>query len=456
VLTRHLLDRIDTLLPTPFAAVPSLVSPEPPRVAGRLPYVGAGIGFLQNPTAFLTEARARHGDTFLLEAFGFRLLFVFSPVGVRSLYKLPERQASFTEATRTLIGFKLPSELLGSDMSMFHHLFGRGQVEGYLSHMHEAVRDDIARLGAVGELEIFSHMKMLVHRVAFRCWAGREAASARYLPELVRLFERLDPEEAFVHPARAFVTLLTKKSIERRALAAVERILGDIFTERRRQGRSEGDMLEALHELYRDRPEDERRRLVARDVMILHLASQANLYAALSWTLVQLLLHPAHLRAVREDGGATVLEQCAHESIRLAQRSITLRKVVAPCTIDDGARSYELRPGLFVATMLSVNNSAFRGLERFDPDHYDKGRVAAQVGLPTPEVVSTFGHGIHACPGQRFAISAIRIALGEIVRDFELEPRFDRAEPQPRQIGAVARAAAPCVVSYRKRSMTAG
>ena len=429
----------------------TLVSPDPPRVRGRAPFIGAGIDFLKNPTDFLKAARAEHGDTFFVEAFGFKLLFVFSPAGVRSLYKLPEKQASFVEATRTLIGFKLPPELLHSDMSMFHHLFGRGQMEGYLTHMRDAVREDLAGLGSSGELEIFTHMKMLVHKVAFRCWAGREAASPPHLHELVHLFEKLDPEEAFVHPSRIFITLLTRRAFERRALREVQRVLTHIWQARERRGEREGDVLESLHELYASKPLSDRLALVARDVMILHLASQSNLYAAISWTFVNLLRHPEHLARLRGAGDTTFLDQCAQESIRLAQRSITLRKVVERCSIEDGAVRYEVEPGVFIATMLSVNNSAFADLARFDPSHYENNRIAPRVALPTPEVVSTFGHWIHACPGQRFAMAAIRIAVTEFLSALEMTPRFDSPAPKPGQMGAVARAAEPCMVGYRRR-----
>lgn len=210
-------------------------------------------------------------------------------------------------------------------------------------------------------------------------------------------------------------------------------------------------MLETLHETYAALSEGERHAKVARDIMILHLASQSNLYAALSWTLVNLLLRPELLTRVRA-GDTELLERCAHESIRMAQQSITLRKVVAPCTLDDGQTTYHLRPGIFVATMLSVNNTAFEGLERFDPKNYDRGRLVPQRPLPTPEVVSTFGHGQHACPGQRFAIAAIRVAVGAMLEALDLDPRFASAEPQRGQIGAVARAAAPCRVAYRVRA----
>lgn len=425
----------------------------PPRVRGRVPWVGAGVGLLRDPTAFLADARVRTGDTFVLEAFGFELLFLFSPAGVKSLYKLPESDASFAAATRTLIGFKLPDALLhGADMGMFHRLFVRDRVDGYLAHMRDAVQADLAALRDVGELEIFAHMKRLVHRVAFRCWAGREAASPRWLPRLVELFERIDPEEAFVHPGRMFVTFATRKAPERRALAEIERILATI--RRERGGRREGDMLESLHEAYASAPERERDALVARDIVILHLASQSNLYAALSWTLVNLLLRPSLLAAVSRD--STLLEQCAHESIRVAQRSITLRKVVQTCEVHDGDATWRVDPGVFVATMLSVNNSAFPGLERFDPAHYERHKVAASVGLPTPEVVSTFGHHTHACPGQRFAIAAIRTVVSEWLSALELAPQFASATPKREQIGAVARADAPCVVRYRKRSGQGG
>jgi cytochrome P450 len=429
---------------------PPLVSPAPPRVSGRLPFVGAGLSFLANPTEFLRRTRARVGDSFLLEAFGFRLFFLFSPEGLRSLYALPEKEASFTEATRTLIGFKLPPELLGGDMSMFHHLFGRDQLEGYRSQIAAAVEEELALLGEEGEFEIFAYMKRVVHRIGFRCWAGHEAASLEQLPRLIELFEALDPEQAFVHPARIFVTLATRKAPERRALAQVREILSGIWRERERRGAREGDMLEALHELYREQPEADRFERVARDVIILHLASQSNLYAAISWTLVNLLLHPPWQAGAREAPAA--LEACALESIRLAQRSLTLRKVMQPCRVNDGATEWEIQPGVYVATLLSVGNQAFPGLDGFDPGHYERGRPTDRLGLPAREAVSTFGHGSHACPGRRFALAAIGIAVSAHLARFELTPRFARAEPKPGQMGAVARAASPCPVHYQRRA----
>ena len=119
--------------------------------------------------------------------------------------------------------------------------------------------------------------------------------------------------------------------------------------------------------------------------------------------------------------------------------------------VSDGAQEYVVQPGVYVATLLSVGNQAFAGLDRFDPGNYERGRPADRLGLPTRESVSTFGHGSHACPGRRFALAAIEITVSALLAEFELTPRFESAEPKPEQMGAVARAAAPCVVAYRRR-----
>ena len=167
---------------------------------------------------------------------------------------------------------------------------------------------------------------------------------------------------------------------------------------------------------------------------------------------MNLLLRPELLERVRA-GDEDLLERCANESIRLAQRSITLRRVLRPIDVDDGTRSYRLAPGTFLTTLLSVNNTrAAPGLDRFDPDHYVGRRLAPDVPVAARELVSTFGHGVHSCPAQRFSITAIRVAVMRLVQAFELDPRFHEASPRRGQLGAVARAAAPCPVGYARRA----
>jgi cytochrome P450 len=428
------------------AALPR-IEPMPARDGGPLPWVGGGMGLLRDPTARFERLRARHGDTFVLDAFGHRFFCVFSPEGVRALYAQPEEEASFGLATYTLIRAKVPIELLLGRRTHPRSLFGQAKVEGYLDNLHDAVAQEVSRLGPSGRFEVFAEMRRLGHRLGLASWCGAEAGSPRFVERLIPLFDALDSSESFVRPGRTVVTWATRKRAEWRAMAGIEAIVGEIF-EQRSHRPPVGDFLDQIFDAYGDQPAAEQVRGAARDVIVIHMGSQSNLYAALAWTLVNLLLHPALLARVRQGDGA-LLDQCAHESIRLAQRSITMRQVLQPITVDSGEGSYRLWPGTMLTTMLSVlNTTAAPGLDVFDPAHYAGRKLAPTVPLPTKELVSTFGHGSHSCPAARFSISAIRISIQLLLERYELTPEFSAAAPRARQIGGVARAARPCWVRF--------
>jgi cytochrome P450 len=429
------------------------IEPLPPRAAGALPWIGAGMGLLRNPTEFFARTRAALGDTFVVDAFGYRLFCVFSPRGVQQLYAFPENQASFGLATFELVlKRKVPIELLAGRRTFPHTLFGRQETEDYLDYLEDAVHLQLAELGERGQFEVFSTMRRLGHRLGLSAWAGRE--SSAYLDRLIPLFDRLDSGDSFVRPAQAFVTYATRKIRERRAMHGIEQIITEILQDRWRAGTPRGDYLERIAASFADLPSAERAVNTARDVMVIHMGAQSNLYAALAWTLVNVLRHPEYLQRVR-DGDDTLLEQCANESIRMAQRSITLRQVLSPLEMTVESGTYQLAPGVMITTMLPLNNrSAAPGLERFDPQHYEGRRLSKVVPLPARELVSTFGHGIHSCPAQRFSISAIRIAVRRLIERYDFTPQFTTVTPRPRQIGGVARAAHPCVVTYALRAPT--
>jgi len=428
------------------------VEPMPPRAAGALPWLGAGLGLLRDPTAHLARLRARLGDSFVLDGLGYRLFFVFGAAGVRALYAVPEHEASFGLATFELVmKRKLPLELAIGRRNRPHDLFKNPDVESYLEHLEGAMQLEMDELGASGRFEAFAEAKRLGYRLGLASWAGAEAASPRFLPALISAFERLDAADSFVRPLSTALSMATGKRRERRAMREIEAVVHTILTERRASGRRPGDFLDQIEASFAELPLPERDVQVARDLMLIQMGAQSNLFAALAWTLVNLLLHPDVLARVRA-GDADLLERAANESIRLAQRSLTLRRVLKPLEIETETGKHRLAPGVFLATMLSVNNTnAGPGLERFDPDHYRGRRLADSVQLPARELVSTFGHGRHACPAQRFSISAIRIAVARLLERYELEPGFTSAAPRVRQIGGVARAARPCLVRYTRR-----
>ena len=168
----------------------------------------------------------------------------------------------------------------------------------------------------------------------------------------------------------------------------------------------------------------------------------------------------------------TFLEQCISESIRLAQQSITLRilqhreavlthilvgKVLRPVCV--GEEKFEVPPGFFLATVLSVTNCCPLSLtsvhstpDAFSPQRYNKNKLepAALQSKEKIWTVSTFGHGRHACVGERFAMSIMKIFLCHYLTKLKMRPLFERVEMIDSQIGAVARPAQPCRMAYSK------
>src|SRR5512143_2843265 len=137
----------------------------PLRRGGVVPWLGAGAALLRNPTEFFRATRGRCGDSFVTDAFGFRLFCTFSPAGVRALYALPESQASFGLATFNLVfKHKAPLELIAGRRHRPHDLFGSQEVESYLGELERAVALQLDELGGGGRFECFAFARRLGHR----------------------------------------------------------------------------------------------------------------------------------------------------------------------------------------------------------------------------------------------------------------------------------------------------
>ena len=394
------------------------VEPAPPRAAGGLPWDDPTV---DDPVAMLTSARRELGDTFVVESGETTYLFVFGEPGLRSFYALAERDASKGLADYRMLVRKLPVELFAARRTFAHDLFGAQEIETYLDNLDWAIGRQIATMGDDGTFDVFAFARAVGHRLALACWIGREARFEELIPDL----DLLDGAEAFVHPERMrHVTADEERAALARLEGAVAKLLRDDRTP---------SFLDEIAARWQDVPDAERVAGITGDVVLLHVATMTNLFAALAWTLALVLVHPGDAR----------LEDCALEAIRLGQRSIMLREVLRPILFSDGERDYEVACGVQIATMLPVTNRETAG-SGYEPARWRERALHHDVR------VTTFGHGGHRCPAQRFSISAITRTVAELLAAFTLTPRFDSVRPLPTQIGGVARAAHPCPVDYRR------
>ena len=428
------------------------IDPAPPAAAITFPWDDAGA---PDPVAALAAARAELGDTFVVDSGADRYLFVFSAVALTGFYAMPERVASKALADYRMLLRKLPDELFLGRRTYAHDLFGAEEVEGYLDHLDLAVERQMVELGASGTFDAFALARRLGHRLALGCWMGDTAADPPLLDRLVADLEHLDGAEAFVRPERMAGRDASSKVAERGALARIEAVVAERLTvlDSSNDGTADG-FLGEIARRWDDGGDEERVRGVTGDVVLLHIATMTNLFAALGWTLCLVLLDPVARERVEGGSKPGYLDRCALEAVRIGQRSIMLRSVLKPCELDDGNARLRIEPGVLLATMLPLTNTtALPGLTDFDPDRW-AGRRLRGGALEAKEVVTTFGHGAHRCPAQRFSLSAIGRAVERLFATFELRPRFDSVRPIPSQIGGVARAADPCPVDYVRRRAT--
>jgi cytochrome P450 len=399
--------------------------------------------------ATIAAARARHGDTFVVESGRDRYLFTFSGTGVESFYALTEETASKAVADYLMLRRKLPDDIFAGRRTLPSTLFRRDDVVFYLANLDRALGQTTTELGSAGSADVFDLTRRLGHRMGLASWAGPGSADGEAFECLVRAFDTLDGSDAFVHPDRMAAVAATGKRAERTALDEV----ADTFAAAvRRFDAGETDnqaLFSRIVDAWTPEPEEVRLRGIALDVALIHIASMSNLAAALGWALVDLLEHPRNLARIRS-GDSDFAQRCALESTRLAQRSIMTRTVLAPVHFDTGEVTYQVPPGWTIATLLPLlNTSVAPGLKKWDPDRWNRHRLTDQNALPSPMLVTAFGHGRHSCPAQPFSLAAMTAATTHLLREYQMTPCWtSHPLPVPAQIGGVARAAGPCLVDY--------
>lgn len=417
------------------------------------PYAdGSGLPWdvtVDDAVAVIAEARARHGDTFAVQSGADHYLFTFSPTGVESFYALPEEIASKGLADYLMLRRKLPDEIFDGRRTLPNSLFRRDDVASYLANLDLALDQTVAELGTEGTVDLFDLTRRLGHRMGLASWAGPGSAQGDTFDRLVDAFDALDGSDAFVHPDAMAAVAASDKRAERSALVDIVGLVANAVQCLDSGQNTDESLFGRIAGAWISEPADSRMRGIALDVALIHIASMSNLMAALGWAFVDLLEHPTHLHRVA-DGDRDLAQRCALESTRMAQRSIMSRAVLAPVDFDTGEVSYRVPAGWTIATLLPLlNTSAAPGLQNWDPDRWHRHRLADTSALPSPMLVTAFGHGRHSCPAQPFSLAAMTLAMTNLLGHYTMTPNWTRhPRPVPAQIGGVARASEPCAIRY--------
>ncbi|MFF2744376.1 cytochrome P450 [Kitasatospora sp. NPDC058048] len=426
---------------------PAPTSAIPVPAGNRL--VGSLFDLTRRPLRSYLAARRDHGDVVRFQAGppGLRADFygVFSPEGVRQVLAVEaanfRKEDPFYDELRTSVGNGL---LTSQDAEyqrqrrMVQPLFTRRRVDGYADALAQEAQSLAERWRAVpgGVVDAAEETSRFALRAVARILFGADVEEAiavvhRSFPVLGEYVK--ERGYAPVRLPRTWPTPANRRGAE--AQRALYGVCDRIIAERAARGGGDEDADDLLTLLGRARDEDGGRLDPAelRDqVLVFLLAGHETTATALAFALHLLAMHPEQRRLAREEARTVLagraptaadlealpyITRVLKEAMRLyPSAALGGRRAVAETVID----GYVIPAGAQVVVAPLVTHrhpDHWVDPERFDPDRF----------LPEAERARhryawfPFGGGPRACIGQHFSMLEAVLALGVLLRDFEVE-----------------------------------
>jgi cytochrome P450 len=293
-------------------------------------------------------------------------------------------------------------------------LFAPEHLESYLRTMEDAAARFVADLPASGQADLAPLVNRLVVAASLRFVFGPTNSTA--LTALTDLMEQVGGLPDWSPPMLFFPALrrprgrLSPGARTARFLASVRAALDELATDPVAAG--PGTLYGRLLALEHSGPaEDAPDWRLARVMGV--MAGFDTTAVAAQWALLHLLADPDALARSRAD--PAYLDAACREAARVhAAVPILVRRVVAPCRF----AGYELRPGGFVVACVYITHrraDLYPDPLRFRPERFLERSFGPHEFVP-------FGGGSRRCIGQALAFRQMSVALGALLRRFDLAP----------------------------------
>jgi sterol 14-demethylase len=340
------------------------------------------------------------------------------------------------------------------------------QMKGHAATIEREIRGMVAGWGQAGQIDLLDFFAELTIYTTSSCLVGR-----RFREDLDHRFavhyhdlERGTDALAYVDPYADIETFRTRDRARLALVALVQEII-----DRRAAGppvaREDRDLLDVLISLKDDdgAPHFDADEITGMFISMMFAGHHTSSGTA-SWTMIELLRHPAmmadvvaELDQLYADSPAVSfqalraipqLEAVLKETLRLHPPLILLLRVAQQ---DIAFGGYTVPAGTMVGATPKVSNRIpedFPHPDRFDPGRYLDPR---QEDLTNRWTWIPFGAGRHRCVGNAFAMMQLKAIFSVILRDFE----FEMAQPPDSYRDdcskMVIQLQQPCLVRYRRR-----
>uniref|UniRef100_H2Y5P8 Uncharacterized protein n=1 Tax=Ciona savignyi TaxID=51511 RepID=H2Y5P8_CIOSA len=451
---------------------------EPPLVSHALPFIGAAIDFGKDPLNYLKNLQSKHGDVFTIKLAGCLVAKCLRPPMYRLSTKFPKQ---FT-------GMGSKSEILsrpGLILYCITHarfLFIRSDVltsffrTPFKDRRSDITSQDIRNLLSLfflsrssrwNGIKLHDFCKRVIFDITFNLLFGSLPDYDESCKETSRMYDvfKLYFKRSALLVDRIPIHLLPEtKKARTEFLKLME---GIEWSKRENVSRLIQDIVDVNPKL-------------ARHLLVVLWAAQANTTPAFFWILFYLLSNPDAKRAVMEeyeqlkrhkhrnkqvkergnDGWPTmqdilgikrkdldrlvILDGCLKETMRLTGASLSVRKASREEKIKtvDG-RMFSIRKGDYTAYFASVTHMDEEIFENPQDFVHDRFLVSADEPrsrfskhgqrVAVSRAIMTFGFGATRCPGRHIAMIEIKLAVLALLRHFDVRfanpnektPEFD-------------------------------
>jgi cytochrome P450 family 135 len=311
--------------------------------------------------------------------------------------------------------------------------FRPGHVQTYTEAIERAVQSRMSEWPIDEEFRLAPEMQAITYEAVSRVVFGdRVDERGQRLAELAGdMMDRCASPFTMLPPLHVDLGGLSPFARLMKVVDEIDRVLYEIIGERQEDPLS-GVRDDVLSILLRAEHEDGSPlsdREIRDEIVTLIMAGFETTTAGLSWAFERVLRSPDLLARLREElaaGGHTYLDATVKEVLR-ARPSVPIvaRKVREPVEI----AGYEVPAGtvLMVSVYLvHTDPEIYPEPEEFRPERFIEDR-------PDPRAWIPFGGGVRRCLGANLAQLEMKIVLGSVLRELDLEPARPAAEPAIRQ-----------------------
>jgi cytochrome P450 len=414
-------------------------NPKPPGPRG-LPLVGSLPIALQDPLAFWLDLTLHYGPIAYARIAWFDLYMLNTPELVTQMLVTHHRvcikdQSALPELLQ-FTGRGLMS-LEGEEWRMRRKLAAPAlspkRVTAYVDTVVELTTRLANQLTDSGPRDFHRDAMRLALNVAAKTLLGVDVGPdadrlgqimdltlAYFTKRMFRLSQRLIPASLPTHDQRAF----------RAAVADLDAIVFRMLARCRADANSDtllADLLRARDEQGRALTDQELRD----EVVTMLVAGHETSALTLTYAVYELSRHPAHLQRLRDEverlaPGRTLqradlpqlvwTEAVVKETLRLYPPGHALsRKLLAPLELG----GYKIPAGSLVCVSpyaMHRHPSYFPDPEQFRPERWQEGADALPRGCYLP-----FGDGPRICVGNHFAIAELKLMLGTLLRQLDIQ-----------------------------------